>query len=163
MNRPARRVADLSPTLSSRLQWLWPLALAGTLVLASGNNPAPVPGAFVGFDKLAHFCLFGLLATLILRVDTVWRRPGWRGWLAILAVSAFGATDEWHQFYTPGRSVEFGDWLADTTGPMLAVTLYLQWGWYRRLLETPLGLRRRKTDRAASETAPRATVSGGLG
>jgi VanZ family protein len=145
-------MADLPRATSIRLQWLRPLALAVTLVFASGNNPAPIPGAFVGFDKLAHSCIFGLLATLLLRVDAVWRRTGWRGWLAILAVSAFGAIDEWHQSFTPGRSVEFADWVADTTGPALAVTLYLNWGWYRRLMETPLCLRRRKADPVKKRT-----------
>ena len=139
-------VNALSPTISSRLKWLWAFALAGTLVWASGNSSPQIPGSFVGLDKIAHFGLFGLLATLVLRLESVWRRLGWRGWIVIAAVSIFGATDEWHQSYTPGRSVEFGDWLADTSGAALAVTLYLHLGWYRRLLELPLRLRRRKAE-----------------
>lgn len=122
----------------ARLRWLWAIALAATLVFASGNQPAAIPGSFVGLDKLAHFCLFGLLATLVLRNRAVWRLRGWRGVIAVAVVSAFGATDEWHQSFTPGRSVEFADWIADTAGAMLAVTLYLHWGWYRRLMETPM-------------------------
>ncbi len=123
----------------SRHRWVWVAALAGSLVFASGNNPPEIPGSLVGLDKIAHFSLFGLLATAVLRTDRVWRRVAWRGWIAIGAVSLFGITDEWHQSFTPGRSVEFADWIADTTGALLAVTLYLRWGWYRRLLERRVG------------------------
>jgi len=144
---------------ASWLPWFWALALAGAVVFASGGNPH-VPVSFVGIDKLAHFGVFGLLATLILRMPQVWRRIGWRGWIAVVAVSIFGATDEWHQSFTPGRSVEFADWISDTTGAALAVTLYLNWSWYRRLLEIPLGKRKK---RAADKTEPEApaTVASG--
>lgn len=126
-----------------RARWWWAGALAAAVVFASGNNPqVPVP-TFVGFDKVAHFGVFGLLATLILRTGSIWRRR-WRALLAVGLVSLFGITDEWHQSYTPGRAVEFADWLFDTAGAALAVTLYLRWAWYRTLLETPLRLRRRK-------------------
>ena len=152
-------VSDSASTISSRLKWLWVLSLAGSLVWASGNTPPQIPGSFVGLDKIAHFSLFGLLATLVLRLDTVWRRPGCRGWVAIAAVSLFGGTDEWHQSFTPGRSVEFADWIADTSGATLAVTLYLHWAWYHRLLETPLRLRSRKTVSAKGVVAePPVTV-----
>ncbi len=129
-----------TPT-EERLRWLWALALATALVFASGNNPAAIPGSFVGIDKVAHFGVFGLLATLVLRAKVIRTRGRWGGWLAVALVSVFGATDEWHQSFTPGRSVEFADWLADTSGAVLAVVLYLWWGWYRRLLERPLRLR----------------------
>ena len=135
---PFRGVTVSSPQLPNRFRWIWAVALAGTVVLASGNNPqVPVP-SFVGLDKLAHFGVFGLLATLVLRPPAVWGRPRWRAWLAIGAVSLFGITDEWHQSFTPGRAVEFADWVADTSGAALAVVLYLRWSWYRRVLETPL-------------------------
>ena len=133
-----------SPTSSNRVRWLWAFALAALIVFASGNNPQPPVPTFIGFDKVAHFGVFGLLATLLLRTHGVWRRPGWRAAIAIGVVSIFGLTDEWHQSFTPGRSVELGDWIADTTGAALAVALYLRWPWYRRLLETPLRLRRRQ-------------------
>ena len=148
--RPVRPVADSLSCSSARLKWLWALTLAGTLVLASGNNPPQIPGSFVGIDKIAHFSLFGLLATLVLRTNTVSRRR-WSGVIAATAVSLFGITDEWHQSFTPGRSVEFADWIADTSGAALAVVLYLRWHWYRRLLETPLRLRLREKEPAKGQ------------
>ena len=110
--------------------WWWPLLLAGTIVFASGQSQVASPGLW-NFDKLAHFCVFGLLASL------VWRcRPQRRWmWWAVAAVSLFGATDEWHQSLTPGRSMEWGDWICDTLGAALAVSLYARWTRYRGLLE----------------------------
>jgi VanZ family protein len=60
----------------------------------------------------------------------------------LLVVSAYGASDEWHQSFVPGRSTDVRDWIADTIGAALAIGLYAGWAWYRRLLETPLRLRR---------------------
>jgi VanZ family protein len=148
-------------TDAPRLRWFWALMVAGTIVFASGNNPS-VPGvSFVGFDKLAHFGMFGLLATLVLRLAAVWRVTGWRGWIAVAVVSAFGGTDEWHQSYTPGRSVEFADWIADTTGAMVAVTLYLRWPLYRRWLETPVRLWRRRCREEKAAALPMACDTAG--
>jgi Predicted integral membrane protein len=120
----------------SKLRWLYPLALAATVVIASGRGEVAAPSV-VNFDKIAHFGVFGLLATLIAR------SPGVRRFRhAILLGSIFGICDEFRQSFTPGRSVEFADWMADTLGAATAVTLYAFWPWYRRLLEFPLRLRR---------------------
>jgi VanZ family protein len=40
--------------------------------------------------------------------------------LAIGITSLYGASDEFHQFFTPNRSVEIFDWLADTAGAATA-------------------------------------------
>lgn len=56
----------------------------------------------------------------------------------MVIVSAYGITDEFHQSFTPGRSVEFADWLTDTCGATLAVFVYLKWRLYRSGLELPL-------------------------
>src|SRR5215216_5014808 len=110
--------------------WMTPCLLAATIVYASSSSQVTGPD-LPGIDKVEHALVYGLLATLIARNGFL---PG-RGWLAVLIVSLFGISDEWHQSFTPGRSVEFADWLADTSGATLAVTLYAWWGWYRRILE----------------------------
>ena len=90
-------------------------------------------------DKMGHFLVYGLLATLLVRLD---RSPlGW--WLALLVTSPYGVSDEWHQSFVPGRSCELGDWVADTAGGALAIALYSGWPWYRAKLEADLGPKRR--------------------
>jgi VanZ family protein len=55
-----------------------------------------------------------------------------------VVTSAFGASDEWHQSFVPGRSAEVADWVADTAGAACAAVLYVRWTWYRRQLERVL-------------------------
>ena len=118
---------------SSPRDFLWPIAVAALEVLASSRSQVAAPH-LANFDKVAHFFWYGLLATLICRLGR-----GWRGAvIALLAASAFGATDEWHQSFVPGRTCELGDWIADTLGAALAASSYQGWGTYRRYLESPL-------------------------
>ena len=130
----------VKPQSSHGVKWVWPLLLATTIVIASGRGQVSAPDV-VNFDKIAHFSVYGLLATLVVRIES-----RWRGWLAILLVSVFGLLDEWHQSFTPGRSVEIADWVADTLGALLAVTLYLKWTLYRTLLECPLWQRKARVE-----------------
>ena len=85
---------------------------------------------------MAHVGVFGALATSLIRLNYFYRRE-WKGALQVwLLIALYGALDEYRQSFTPGRSVEFDDWLADILGAALAVSLYKAWPWYRRLLET---------------------------
>lgn len=122
-----------NPFSASRRAWLWPFILAGLIFLASSRSEIAGPDV-PGTDKVVHFGVYGLLATLVVRLG----RRRRVAWIALLLVSAYGITDEWHQSFTPGRSVEVADWLADTLGAALAILLYRQWTWYRLRLETPL-------------------------
>ncbi len=137
-----------------RLRWLYPAALAATIVVASGRSQVAAPPG-MDMDKVVHFSVFGLLATLVARA------PGVRAaWVAALGVSLFGASDEIRQSFTPGRSMEFADWVADTAGAAFAVALYASWAWYRRLLETPLPPRsRRSVPPAAAQVSAPANLS----
>jgi VanZ family protein len=124
----------------SSWQWIYAVVLASTVVWASGHGEVAAPG-IVDFDKFAHFSVFGLMATLVLRPfrgrHIIW---------AVVIVSVFGATDELHQSLTPGRSMDFADWISDTTGAVVAVLAYSLWPWYRRLLERPLWTRKPKVE-----------------
>lgn len=116
-------------------QLLYPVILAVGVVGLSGESSPPTPGFIPSFDKLAHFCVFGLLATLLFRLLPPASRNARNAFLVILAVSLFGLSDEIHQSFTPGRFVEFADWVADTLGATVAVLAYWKWDAYRALLE----------------------------
>ncbi len=118
-------------------QWLWPLLVAAVIVFASSRSHVASPHVEHA-DKYAHFSVYGLLATLTARLG----RGGRAAAAALVATSIFGLTDEWHQSFVPGRSCDVGDWVADTSGAALAVTLYASWPWYRRTLERELRQRR---------------------
>ena len=127
----------------SRWQWIYAVLLAALIVTASGRSQVASPG-IVDFDKAAHFAVFGLLATLVVRPLSRSRT-----WWAVVIVAVFGASDEMRQGLTPGRSMEFADWIADTAGAVVAVAVYTFWPWYRRLLERPLWKRKPKVEAVA--------------
>ncbi|MGK0464343.1 MAG: VanZ family protein [Lentimonas sp.] len=102
---------------------------------ASSHSSLATPVTGFSYDKLTHFLVFGLLATSVLRIPYFLNKR-WRGiLLTILIVSSYGVIDEFRQMFTDGRSVEFKDWVADTSGAILASILYLKWNWYRQILE----------------------------
>jgi VanZ family protein/UDP-2,3-diacylglucosamine pyrophosphatase LpxH len=75
-------------------------------------------------DKLAHASVFAALAAA-LEYALAKARPDLplyrRHLLVFVAVSAFGALDECHQSFVPGRDADVFDWVADTLGGVLGL------------------------------------------
>jgi VanZ family protein len=61
--------------------------------------------------------------------------------LAALVAAAYGATDEWHQHFVPGRTMEMADLAADTSGAAAAAVAAWAWGIIRRFLRGIPGAR----------------------
>jgi hypothetical protein len=131
------------------------LSLTAAITWESMEAVPSIGPDWLSFDKLAHFAVFGMLATAVVRLERTRAWPLLAGWWAIVIVSAYGAGTELLQSLTPYRSMEFDDWVADTLGAVVAVPLYLRWAWYRRWLETPVGRRRP----AAAPPQPRVDLS----
>lgn len=161
------------PKAKFRRETLWPFLLAGTITWCSGF-PAMVP--HVGWfepDKLGHFAAYGTLATAIIRHPALVRWPGLgflpsllelgrTGWWALILASAYGLGDEFRQSFSGIRMFEWADWVADTVAAVVAVSLYIHWSWYRRVLETPLWKKRPKaesTDVTTAEPKPSLTTN----
>ena len=107
--------------------WLPLLAYAGLIVFLSSQ---PVyefpPPPFWQADKVVHLALYGLLGALGGRA-AVRARLGRRSALVLAACLAFALFDEWYQQFTPGRSSDVVDALADAIGAsagFLAVLRY---------------------------------------
>ena len=94
-------------------------------MLALDSIPGRDLPAVSGVDKLAHLALYGVLGALSTNaVVPPSQRPGARVLGAvILGVSMFGAMDELHQAFVPGRTPDVRDWLADTAGAAAASML----------------------------------------
>ena len=123
----------------------WALVIAGLIFYASSRSIVVSTGVTKIDDKFAHFAVYGLLGTLACRIG----RNGWRAAFgAWLVVALFGASDEWHQSFVPGRSSDFGDWIADTLGATVAIGAYTGWTGYRGLLERRLWSRQRWIDKS---------------
>ncbi len=65
-----------------------------------------------------HILLFSILAFLLFRAFYRDREfnPLKSGLFAFILTSLYGALDEFHQYFTPLRNVDFFDWLGDTIG-----------------------------------------------
>ena len=107
------------------LAWSLPLGLAATITWLSHQPEYPLGITLpYGLDKVAHACAFGGLAWA---VDFALRNQGQglplyqRHILVFLSVSLFGALDEWHQGFIPGRDGSALDWVADSLGAGLGL------------------------------------------
>ncbi|MBM4165544.1 MAG: VanZ family protein [Ignavibacteria bacterium] len=87
------------------------------------------PFQFFSFDKLLHFGVFFVLGMLSARAFLF---QEWNTTLkkyallfAVLYVMLYGASDEIHQMFVPGRSPELYDFLADTLGGILAAGIVI--------------------------------------
>lgn len=82
-------------------------------------------GAFP-LDKLTHFALYGVQAFLL---DRAVRWKGRRGfaWTRVLTIvgtlTLWGALDEAHQEWIPGRQMDSGDLAADVAGAVTGSVL----------------------------------------
>jgi len=105
-----------------RLAWLLPALAYAALIfwLSSQSNPLPMLTQRVS-DKLLHGAEYAGLAGLLVLGLTHLGTMGLRraALLAVLLAAAYGATDELHQAFVPGRDCSGFDWLADAAGALL--------------------------------------------
>jgi VanZ family protein len=97
------------------------LVMAGIWYLSS-QSILPKPKGILGFDKFQHLAAYFALACSagLWFPRQKWRGPGIACLLLTAAIgSAYGITDEIHQYFTPGRDCNAWDWLADTIGALL--------------------------------------------
>lgn len=106
------------------LLWLPAIAWAAMLFVLSSQPVLPSPPGVN--DKMAHALSYGLLGVLCLvaLAEGEWGRITWRRCLAAVVIAAaYGATDELHQSFVPGRSPDLADLVADAFGAALAVAV----------------------------------------
>ena len=102
------------------------------LVSSLEQPPLPMPKfEWLTIDKLYHFIEYAILGGL-LAIAFVKAKPAIIPseliWLVAAVLSIlYGASDEWHQTFVPGRLATLADWVADVLGSIagvLAVYLY---------------------------------------
>ena len=103
--------------------------MAGFIWFLSSQSILPQPKGILGWDKLQHLLAYGALgcAVGLWASPVFWkRRPALALLLTTLVGSAYGAIDEFHQYFVPGRDCNVWDWIADTLGAFLgALTLMI--------------------------------------
>jgi VanZ family protein len=106
--------------------FLW----AGLIFWLSSLSRLPhVETPIIAADKLAHmsvffvFCWFSRRALFFQTASTLFKRWSLLG--AFLLSCVYGYFDEVHQLYVPGRSYDYFDMLADATGALCFVVLFV--------------------------------------
>jgi VanZ family protein len=98
------------------LRWALVAAYAAAIFALSGIPRLSLGGAPRGSDKIAHlvgYCLFSAAIWYALAPRMTAVRAAF---LAAVIAAAYGATDEVHQYFVPGRYAGAGDWMADAAG-----------------------------------------------
>ncbi len=86
-----------------------------------------VPRLFDNQDKIEHFVAYGVLAFLLTPALYFQRRSRLISSSAFLFtfifILAYGAIDELHQLFVPGRFCDLYDWFADSIGGSIGIGL----------------------------------------
>jgi VanZ family protein len=94
--------------------------MAGIFVASSIPGTRMPAAGLWRFDKVLHACAFAGLAVLSWRATR--RVP-----LAVAIATTYGALDELHQRFTPKRSSDPADLLADFVGACIGASLASMW------------------------------------
>lgn len=111
--------------MARRLLWVWLPAvaqMAAIFAASSIQNLGELPGGVS--PDFGHFVGYALLGGLLARALADARAAGLTtrvAALAWLASAVYGATDEFHQSFVPGRTPDVNDWLVDIAGAAVAV------------------------------------------
>lgn len=122
----------LSPKGASRLRAWWPAILWATLVFAASATPGyalpALPGAHT--DKLIHAGIYAILSALCRRgLARTSRLSSASAIIVAAAISTlYGISDEVHQAFTPMRTPDPEDALADALGSIAGAAV---WAWRR--------------------------------
>lgn len=97
---------------------------AALLFLSSELSSLPSGPDLPAIDKIGHFVLYGVLGAAL-----GWGRRMARlsipHWVLVAVGSAYGALEEWHQSFVPGRSPELADFLVDAVGVTAGYVIFL--------------------------------------
>jgi len=103
---------------------------AGIIFAISSLSYVSVPKLGIHFeDKLLHaleYFIFGFLLVRALYFGKPNSVPVKLLYFAVFIGLLYGASDEFHQYFVPGRTCEFWDWLADAIGVVSGSFVYRQ-------------------------------------
>lgn len=104
-----------------------PLIVYWTILFTATTLPVESVPTFAISDKIHHLVAYFILSAL-LYLTLIYQRKSktlftYAPSAAILIASVYGALDETHQIFVPGRFADILDWLADFVGTLFGVLL----------------------------------------
>lgn len=109
--------------------WLPVYLYALAIFLSSHQSRLEMPIKIIGLDKILHFIAYGVLAGLIYRACRSSRKIfifQKAYFISAIGSILYGFSDEFHQFYIPGRRTSEWDFMADALGAIVAIALILK-------------------------------------
>jgi len=100
--------------------YVFPLLLYCILIyyLSSLSVVAGPLGTPLVSDKIKHGALYLGLSFLTFRAFNVTAFRRYAFVISALFAISYGALDEWHQYFVPGRAMDFWDWISDSVGAL---------------------------------------------
>jgi VanZ family protein len=114
---------SMPPALRKVLFWIPPAAWGLLIFYLSTRPSGPQPSWWFNHaDKVIHFVIFSIFSTLLFIAGHFGNRWNYRraAATALVITALYGLSDEFHQSFTPTRSVDPLDALADTCGGSMA-------------------------------------------
>jgi len=110
--------------VSGRLARWTPALLWAAAVFWLSSQPRLIELPYVlSWDKLQHCVAYAVGGAALAHAAGARGRGPWP-WPAVALGVLYGASDELHQWFVPGRSSDLRDLLADTLGVLAGVLLY---------------------------------------
>jgi VanZ family protein len=95
---------------------LWAALIFGLSSIEGASYPEH-PGFLNYIAHFGEYLIFAVLLTLALNSH---KSPMWRSALiAVLVASVYAVSDEFHQYFVPGRLCDPIDWATDTAGALI--------------------------------------------
>ena len=107
--------------------WFPVICYSGIIFYVSSLPDVSVPYGQFYSDKLVHVAEYAILGYLLgraLATSTGLSRQGVL-LITVLFCAFYGASDEFHQSFVPGRTCDVVDWLSDSLGGTIGSLLYV--------------------------------------
>jgi len=119
--RASRTLVRRHPLTRSLMAWGPAVIWAAVLFLLSEMPPDSGGGEFPINDKVLHLGMYAVLGGALAWAG--WRKGKTAALGLILLGTAYGALDEWHQSFVPGRDPSGWDFVADGVGVVVGFFL----------------------------------------
>ena len=97
------------------------------LFIATTIPTDPLPKLFSAQDKVEHFGAYGILASLLYMTLHLQEKSRLLNQYAfgfsLFFLALYGAVDELHQIFVPGRYCDILDWTADVSGGLIGLAI----------------------------------------
>jgi len=106
-------------------RWFAVAALMAVIFGLSSMPGSAIPGTVADYSLVAHFTEYALLGALAIGAAGAGKTGARLAVIVLLACSLYGASDEFHQSFTPGRTPDPVDWATDTVGAAAGIAAIL--------------------------------------